>query len=214
MSKLAIREAVLVEGKYDKIKLSSFIDTLILTTDGFGIFKQPEKRALLSALANTRGLVVLTDSDRAGQFLRSKLRGLLPVKGVTHLYIPAIAGKEKRKVHPSKDGLLGVEGMSVMLLQHLFEQAGIVTSSAELPAHGPSPAGLQTKPITKFDFYSAGLSGGVCSAQKRANAAQMLGFPKNMSANAMIEAMNLLQIPLTRILTAQPKTIAGNAEGK
>ena len=121
MDKIKLRQAVIVEGKYDKIRLASLLDTLIIDIGGFRIYKDEEKLALIRALAKTRGLIILTDSDRAGFQLRSYLGGSIPKEQITHVYIPDIHGKERRKAQPGKEGLLGVEGMDTETLKHLFD---------------------------------------------------------------------------------------------
>ena len=178
--RLHIRQAVVVEGKYDKIRLDSVIDAYIVVCDGFGIFKQAEKAALLRRLAKERGLIVLTDPDSGGGVIRSHLRSVLGKEGVTHLYVPAIEGKEKRKNEAGKDGLLGVEGIDNERLYALF-----------LPFAGEA-APCASKPLTKADFYSLGLSGGAKSGEKRAALCRYLDLPPSLSANALLEAVNLL----------------------
>ncbi len=180
MDKLKISRVIVVEGKYDKIKLSSIVDATVITLDGFGIFNNTEKQFLLRELAQTRGLIVLTDSDPAGGFLRGKLRGMLPSKGVIHLYTPQIKGKERRKTACSKAGLLGVEGIDAQKLREIL--APFAVDAAE----------IRSITVTKTDFFSNGLSGGQDSAQKREKLAKYLGLPSGMTANAMLEAMNLL----------------------
>lgn len=178
--KLTIHPIVLVEGKYDKIKLSSLLDATILTTDGFGIFKKAEKKALLRRLAKERGILVVTDSDGAGKVIRGHISSILPKEQVTHLYIPKIRGKEARKVSPSKEGTLGVEGMEADLLRSLFAPYA-VDAKRETAA-----------PIDKLRFYEDGFTGGNDSNRRRARLAVSLGLPDDLSANALIEAINLL----------------------
>ena len=180
MQKLKISKVIVVEGKYDKIKLSSIVEGTVVTLDGFGIFNNSEKQFLLRELAAARGLIVLTDSDPAGGFLRGKLRTMLPKDGVIHLYTPQIQGKERRKKEHSKAGLLGVEGMETDKLREILST---FADDAAPPACGN---------ITKTDFYTAGLSGGADSTAKREKLAAYVGLPSGMTANAMIEAMNLL----------------------
>jgi len=158
MEKIKLNCAVLCEGKYDKIKLSALLDAVIITTDGFSVFNNAEKKALIRKLCDARGLVIITDSDRAGNFIRSKLKGMLPQGKVKNLYIPEIRGREKRKKQDSKDGLLGVEGMSIETLRRVFEKAGL-TDTATCPT---APA------VTKAQLYTLGLSGCADSAEKRA----------------------------------------------
>ena len=178
---IRLSQAVIVEGKYDKIRLSSLLDTLILTTDGFGIFKDKEKQRLLQRLARERGLVVLTDSDAAGFVIRNFLNGIVPPEHVTHVYIPDVFGKERRKDAPSKEGKLGVEGMRTDALLEALRKAGLM---AEQAPQQPRRA------ITKTDLYLDGLSGGSDSAEKRRRLLFALDLPARMSANAMLEALN------------------------
>ena len=173
---------IVVEGKYDKIRLSSVIDAYIVVCDGFGIFKQAEKAALLRRLAKERGLIVLTDPDSGGGVIRSHLRSVLGKEGVIHLYVPAIEGKEKRKTQTSKEGLLGVEGIDNEKLRELF-----LPFSAE-------GEGRNAEPMTKVDFYDLGLSGGGDSAKKREELCRRLDLPPSLSANALLEAINLLSL--------------------
>ena len=182
MMRLKIRQAVVVEGKYDKIRLSSVIDAYIVVCDGFGIFKQAEKAALLRRLAKERGLIVLTDPDSGGGVIRSHLRSVLGKEGVIHLYVPAIKGKEKRKDQASKEGLLGVEGIDNEKLRELF-----------LPFSQDGEGG-EGEPMTKADFYDLGLSGGGQSAKKREDLCRCLDLPPSLSANALLEAINLLSL--------------------
>lgn len=183
---IRVREAVVVEGRYDKIRLSGLIDGLIVTTDGFGIFHDPEKMAMLRHLAETRGLVVLTDSDGAGFVIRSHLNGCLPPDRVRHAYIPDIPGKERRKTAPSKEGKLGVEGMSADVLLEALRRAGVTCEEDDAPARDGDGA----LPLTQADFYRAGLSGGAHSAARRAALLAFLGLPARMSARALLGVIN------------------------
>ena len=175
---------VVVEGKYDKIRLSNIIDAQIIVTDGFGIFKKEEKRLLLRRLAAASPLIVLTDSDGGGKVIRSHLSGILPKERIIPLYIPQIKGKEKRKEKASAAGTLGVEGMDDSLLFDLF-----------LPYAGTGSDPLTRaaeNPLSKVDFFEDGLTGGANSTQKRDELAVKVGLPKGMSANALLEALKLL----------------------
>ncbi len=183
-SRLSIPQTVVVEGKYDKIKLSSLLDAHIITCDGFGIFREKEKLALIRRIAAQHGLIVLTDADGAGLVIRNYFRSALPAENVIHLYIPARAGKEKRKSAPSKEGLLGVEGTDPELLRSLFLPfAQSKGSGTEKP---------QGRGITKSDFYEDGLTGGKESKRLREALSRKASLPENLSANALLEAMNLL----------------------
>ena len=185
--KLRLRQAVLVEGRYDKIMLEELLDTVVLTTEGFGIFNNAEKKALLRRIARERGLIVLTDSDGGGRQIRAYLTGLLPAGQVTHLYIPQVAGKEKRKAHASRAGLLGVEGTDPALLRALFAPFAAQKTENE----GATPK----KTYTKADLYALGLLGGEGSSVRRDALCRRLGFPP-MSSNALLALVNLLGVEL------------------
>lgn len=183
MSMLKINQAILVEGKYDKIKLSSFIDGVILTTEGFQIFKNKEKCAMIKTLADTTGLLVITDSDVAGFKIRNFIKSITQNSpNVMNLYIPQIKGKEKRKHMASKEGYLGVEGFDIQLLKELFEQHQVNYQSQE----------KVTRKITKLDLYEYGFSGTDNSGQKRARLLSVLKLPSHLSANALIPVLNAL----------------------
>jgi ribonuclease M5 len=177
-----IEQAVVVEGKYDKIKLSSIIDALILETGGFKIFKDKELLVLLRALAETRGVLILTDSDAAGFKIRSYLTGALPKGRVRHAYIPDIFGKESRKTEPSKEGKLGVEGVPKQAILECLRKAGVLCE--ERPAREP------LRQISKADLFADGLSGGEGSAERRRALLRELRLPERLSANAMLEVLN------------------------
>ena len=179
---IRIRQAVIVEGKYDQIRLSSLVDTVILTTEGFGVFKDKEKQKLLRRLAYERGLVVLTDSDSAGFVIRSFLNGIVEPQYITNVYIPDVFGKEKRKAAPSKEGKLGVEGMRTEQLLEAFRKAGVTAETGDAPH--------ERREVTKTDLYEDGLSGGQDSARKRRRLSRALDFPERMSANAMLKLIN------------------------
>ncbi len=182
-----IREAIVVEGRYDKNALSQVVDTVILETSGFGIFKNDELMVLLRRLTETRGIVVLTDSDGAGFLIRSRIRSCLPKAGVKHAYIPDIQGKERRKRAPGKEGLLGVEGMSPQVLLEALRRAG-----ATFLGEGTAAAAQKRPPITKADLFALGLSGGADASARRAALLQRLDLPAHMSANALLPVLNAL----------------------
>ena len=179
-----IRQAIVVEGKYDQNTLSQLVDTTIFQTRGFGVMHDKTLLELLRKAARTTGLIIFTDSDGAGFVIRNFLKGALPKEGVLHAYIPDIPGKEKRKRAPGKEGLLGVEGMTKEILLEALENAG-----ADLGGEAAKKPG---DTITKFDLYTAGLSGKPDSASKRAAFLEKLRFPAHMSANALLDALNLL----------------------
>lgn len=185
MDKLKLRQAIVVEGKYDQNTLRQIVDTAIFTTNGFADMKDPALLHLLQQAAQTTGLVILTDSDGAGFLIRNTLKSALPETGVLHAYIPDLPGKEKRKTAPGKEGLLGVEGMTPEILLKALRDAG-----AEF-ADGSTPPPAR-EPITKQDLFALGLSGGPESAKKRAALLKALSLPAHMSANALLQALNVL----------------------
>ena len=185
MDKLKLRQAIVVEGKYDQNTLRQLVDTAIFTTNGFTGMKDPALLRLLRQAAQTTGLVILTDSDGAGFLIRNTLISALPETGVLHAYIPDLPGKEKRKAAPGKEGLLGVEGMTPEILLKALRNAG-----AEF-ADGSTPPPAR-EPITKQDLFALGLSGGPESAKKRAALLKALSLPAHMSANALLQALNVL----------------------
>ena len=179
-----IRQAIVVEGKYDQNTLSQIVDAAIFQTRGFGVMHDKALLELLRRAAKTTGLIIFTDSDGAGFVIRNYLKGALPKEGVLHAYIPDIPGKEKRKRQPGKEGLLGVEGMTKEILLEALQNAG-----AELDGEAAKKQGA---PITKFDLYTVGLSGRSDSQKKRDAFLKQLRFPAHMSANALLSALNLL----------------------
>lgn len=181
---IKIKEAIVVEGKYDKNTLRQVVDTAVFCTDGFGIMNDREQLELLRRTAQTQGLVVLTDSDGAGFVIRNYLKGALPKEGVLHAYIPDISGKEKRKTAPGKEGKLGVEGMKPEVLVEVLRKAGATFEDGETTQ--------KKTPITKADLYEWGLTGSPDSGKKRLELLKKLNFPEHMSANAMLEALNVL----------------------
>lgn len=178
-----IKEAILVEGRYDKNTLSQIVDAPILETAGFGIFKDKKQMALLRRVAETRGLIVFTDSDGAGFVIRNHIKSAIPRKFLKHAYIPDIPGKEKRKAAPGKEGKLGVEGMSREIILGALRRAGATIEGEEAPV---------TRQITKQDLMALGLSGGADAAAKRLALLKKCNLPEHMSANAMLQALNLL----------------------
>ncbi len=179
---LRTEKVIVVEGKYDKIRLENIIDATIIPTDGFGIFKNKELQQLLRSLAATKGLIVLTDSDSAGFMIRSFLAGCIDNNKITNIYIPELFGKEKRKIAPSAEGLLGVEGIPDKIIAKAFASAGIGTTKTESPA----------RKVSKSDLYDLGFSGGANSSEKRAKLLEKLSLPKKISANRLPEIINAL----------------------
>lgn len=177
--KIKIKEAVIVEGRYDKIKLSNIIDAFIIETDGFSLFKDKKKLAFIKKLAEQRGIVVLTDSDHAGFMIRNHIAGAVPKQQIKNVYIPDVFGKEKRKSEPSKEGKLGVEGMSKQVLLDAFERAGVTSTRCEC-----------TNPVTNIDFYELGLMGAQNSRTARKALCQSLDLPEFLSTASLISCIN------------------------
>lgn len=183
---IKIKQAVIVEGKYDKIKLDSILDTVIIPTDGFGIFKDREKQKFIRTLAENRGIVIMTDSDSAGFVIRSFLSGIVRPEQITHVYIPDILGKEMRKSEPSKEGKLGVEGVSNDIILAALEKAGIT---------GETEARTDRPQLTKTDLYEDGICGKSNSLNKRKQLLKLLGLPEKTSANSMLKIINTYLSP-------------------
>ncbi len=181
---VCIREAIVVEGRYDKNTLSQVVETLILETRGFQIFKDPEQMALLRRAAERRGLIVLTDSDGAGFVIRSRIKGSIPARYLKHAYIPDVYGKERRKRKAGKEGKLGVEGMPPEVIESVLRRAGAVFLEEDAPERQSGP------PLTKADLFAAGLSGGPGSGEKRQSLLKRLNLPEHMSANALLAVLN------------------------
>lgn len=178
---IKVGPVILVEGKYDKIKLSQIFDATILTTDGFGIFKQKDKLALLRRLAETRGLLIFTDPDGAGFVIRNYLKGAVPKEKLFHAYIPDLYGKEKRKAKGSKEGKLGVEGVPDDVIIRAVEASGALQGCV------PAQSG-----ITKADLYELGLSGSAGSTQRRLRLLKELQLPQQLSSNALLDVLNCI----------------------
>ena len=178
-----IKEAILVEGRYDKNTLSQIVDAPILETAGFGIFKDKKQLALLRQVAEKRGLIVFTDSDGAGFVIRNHIKSAIPARFLKHAYIPDLAGKERRKREAGKEGKLGVEGMTKEVILESLRRAGATIEGEDTPAQ---------QSITKQDMMELGLSGGTGSSEKRAALLKKLDLPEHMSANALLQALNLL----------------------
>ncbi len=178
---IKINQAVIVEGKYDKIKLSSVIDALIIETDGFGIFKDKEKQRLIRFLAETKGIVIMTDSDSAGFKIRSFINGITDSKNITNVFIPDIYGKEKRKSEFSKEGKIGVEGISKDIILEALHKAGVDCAENERTA---------ARKVTKTDFFLDGISGGEKSSCIRKEFAKSLGLPERISASSLLKIIN------------------------
>lgn len=181
---IKLKEVVVVEGRYDKNTLSQILEATIIETHGFGIFSDKELLSMLRRLAETRGLVVMTDSDGAGFMIRNHLKGAIDPQYVKHAYIPDVLGKEKRKSSPSREGKLGVEGMTREVILQALSRAGVAFDETENPP--------ESEPITKTDLYELGLSGGSGSAEKRRMLIKQLGLPERLTSNALLEVLNAL----------------------
>lgn len=179
-----IREAIVVEGRYDKNTLSQIVDAPILQTNGFGIMKDSQQLELLRCVAQKRGLIIFTDSDGAGFVIRNYLKGAIPSQHLKHAYIPDIPGKEKRKASPGKEGKLGVEGMTPQIILDCLRRSGATFEGEESTAKDTG--------ITKVDMFFMGLSGNPESKKKRQALLKMLDLPEHMSSNALLQVLNLL----------------------
>lgn len=181
---ISVKEAIIVEGRYDKIKLSSIVDTPIIETGGFRIFKDKEKQNLIRNIAKKRGILILTDSDSAGFVIRNFLKGIVPENEIKNAYIPQLKGKEKRKAEPSKEGLLGVEGLSEAFLVKAIQNSGATVLNENKPEVRAE--------ITKGDLYELGLSGRANSAVMREKLLKKLELPAYLTTNALVSALNCL----------------------
>lgn len=179
---IKINAAVIVEGKYDKIKLENIIDALIIPTNGFRIFKDAEKRNMIKLLAEKNGIVVITDSDSAGNLIRNHLKSFLPADRIINVYLPPVKGKERRKQKKSAEGLLGVEGIDDAVILDALSRAGVTGEKIETGG----------RRLTKSDFYALGISGNDNSRILREELLLFLGLPQNLSANALLDVANSL----------------------
>lgn len=179
---LHIEQAVIVEGKYDKIKLSSILDAVIITTNGFSVMKNKEKLEILRFYAQNKGIIILTDSDSAGFKIRNYLKGAIKNGKIINVYVPDIFGKEKRKAAPSKEGKLGVEGIDKEIILDAFKKAGVISYDKD----------ADNDPITRIDLYECGLSGGENSSEKRKVILQQLGMPQLLTTTGMLEILNTM----------------------
>lgn len=179
---IKVDKIIIVEGRYDKIKLSSIIDGIIIETEGFGIFKDKDKQKLIRKAAEEKGIVILTDSDSAGFVIRSFISSIVPPEYITNAYIPDIFGKEKRKDTPSKEGKLGVEGVSPEVILNALKQAGIGCTQTDE---------IEKKKVTAIDLFDDGLNGGADSSMKRKLLLKYLDLPERMSTKAMLDIINL-----------------------
>ena len=184
MKMIHIDKAIVVEGKYDKIKLSSIFDAPIIVTDGFGIYKNNELADLIRFYAENGGIIILTDSDSAGFRIRNHIKGLVSNDKITNVYIPEIIGKEKRKDKPSKEGTIGVEGIDKDVIIEAFEKAGVILNNEVLCNRESSDS------ITNLDLYGLGLIGMKDSKRKRQELLNSMGLPSHISTAALIELLN------------------------
>lgn len=182
---IKLKMPIIVEGKYDKITLENVVDTLIISTDGFRIFKNKEMCQLIRTLAKTKGIIIMTDSDGAGQVIRNHIKNIASDGKVINVYVPRLKGKEKRKSAPSKEGYLGVEGISKEILTETLLKFGITEESTV----------LSSDKLTKADFYDLSLSGSADSAQNRQRVISVLNLPKTLSSNALLDVVNTLYTP-------------------
>lgn len=176
---IKVKQAVIVEGKYDKIKLSNILDTLIIETNGFGIYKDKNKVKFIRRLANERGIIIITDSDHSGFQIRNYIANGIPKEKITHIYIPDVFGKEKRKKEMSKEGKLGVEGIDDKILISLFEKANVDFKKEE-----------NRELLTHFDLFEAGISGGSNSKEKKKKLLKKLNLPEFLSTNSLLSYLN------------------------
>lgn len=189
---IQIKEAIIVEGRYDKMRLAPLFDTAIIETGGFRVFKDNEKKTIIRRLAQSRGIIILTDSDGAGFVIRNFLKGIITDNTqLKQAYIPDIQGKEKRKAQPSKQGLLGVEGMTDEIITKAVLSSGATVIGDE-NSDGSKNVAIKNGNITKADFYNYGLTGNENSSVYRKAVLSKLGFPQYMTANAMLSAVNLI----------------------
>ena len=179
-------KVIVVEGKYDAIRLANSVDAAILRTEGFGVFKDKEKQELLRTLGEKRGLLVLTDGDSAGMLIRNYIRNIVPAEQITDVYVPDLYGKEKRKDKPSKEGKLGVEGIPDDILIEALKKAG-VTEEGDV-----RPAVSNERLITRMDFYRDGLAGGPNSKAKRLALQSALGLPERMTGKQLLRIINMM----------------------
>lgn len=182
MDKIKIDKVIVVEGKYDKIKLSEIVDAIIITTNGFEIFTNKEKQKLIRMLSKKSGIIVLTDSDVAGFRIRRFINSIVDTDTVYHAYIPDVFGKERRKVKPSKEGKLGVEGINAETLRQVFKNAEKSQEKNDID--------INKRKITKMDFYNHGLTGSADSTLKRQNLIRYFGLPEHLTTNSLIDILN------------------------
>ena len=178
---IKIKEAIVVEGKYDKIKLSGIVDTVIIETDGFGIFKDKEKQKLIRFLAEKRGIIILTDSDSAGFKIRSFIQNITKCENIKNVFIPDVYGKEKRKTEASKEGKLGVEGIKKEIIIEALEKAGVFCDENK---------SATAREITHTDFYEDGITGGENSSAIRKSLAKELDLPERISSSSLLKLIN------------------------
>lgn len=206
MEKLLLSKPVVTEGKYDKIKLSSLLDTTIITTDGFGIFNDEEKRGFIKKHALNTGIFLLTDSDGGGLLIRNEIHSFIPPECITDLYIPQKEGREKRKKEPSKEGLLGVEGIDPETIRNIFSKFAVIipeknrkseysTNGFEVKNHSSTADPEKSeKIISRIDFYNSGFIGKDNSSERRKALCRALDLPQNISSSSLLSAINELSL--------------------
>lgn len=194
MEKITLNQAVIVEGKYDKIKLSNFLDAHIIQTNGFAIFKDNDTKRLIQRLAMEKGIIIMTDSDHAGFMIRNYISKGIPNDRIINVYIPDVLGKESRKKAPSKEGKLGVEGMTRQIILDALSRAGVTSQPYD-----------NIDPVSNYDLYELGLSGTPDAKEKRKNLLRALDLPENMSTSSMISCINrfMTKTELMQILKAE-----------
>ena len=188
---IKIKETIIVEGTYDKIKLNSIVDAAVIATDGFSIFKDKEKLTFIRTMAKKTGIIVLTDSDGAGFQIRNHLKQGLAQDEIKHAYIPDVFGKERRKDAASKEGKLGVEGVDAKLIVTALVNAGatVIGEAGDIAGNQAQPS---KRTITRLDFYNDGITGGTGSAKRRRGLAKKVGLPERISANMLAEIINIV----------------------
>lgn len=179
MEKIKLSQAVIVEGKYDKLKLSNILDAFIIETNGFAVFKDKKRLSFIKKLARDRGIIVITDSDHAGFMIRNYISSGIPKDRIINVYIPDVYGKEKRKATPSKEGKIGVEGMTKDVILSALDRAGVTSNVVENP-----------DPVTNFDLYELGLSGTPNAKQNKKKLLKQLDLPEFLSTNSLISCIN------------------------
>ncbi|GHV46191.1 ribonuclease M5 [Clostridia bacterium] len=208
MEKIKLRQAVIVEGKYDRIKLENIIDAVIIPTNGFAVFRDKEIMALIRLYASTTGIIIMTDSDSAGEMIRSKIKGAVKACNITNVYVKPLPGKERRKTVPSAEGFLGVEGVPKEEIVAALRRAGVLPSDTS-----GNIKGAET-PVTKADLMTAGLIGTAGAASRRKIFLKKCGLPENISTNSLLQAANVLMTREEFLQYCDSASEAPGASGK